>query len=69
MELNKHYISKYIGKTKLIGITHGNLYEIYIIENKHGYDLNIVYDITSKLSLNKMFTYSNENSIKKNWEM
>lgn len=69
MELNKHYFSKYIGNTKLIGITQGNLYEIIITENKRGYDINIVYDITSDIRMNKMFTSSNENSIKRNWEI
>lgn len=69
MELNKHYLSKYIGNTRLIDITKGNIYEIIIFENKHGYDVNILYDVTSDIKINKMFTYSNENSIKRNWEL
>jgi len=69
MELNRHYLSKYIGNTKLIGITKGNIFEIVITENKHGYNVDIVYDVTSNIKIGKMFTYSNENSIKNNWEV
>lgn len=69
MELNKYYLSKYIGKTKLIDITQGNVYEIVISENKHGYNLDILYDVTSDIRVKKMFTYSNESSIRKNWEI
>lgn len=69
MTLNKNLLSKYIGNTKLTGIDKDTIYEIIISENKHGYDLNVLYDTDRKHEVNKMIVYASEKSISHNWEI
>lgn len=70
MVLDKTCLAPYIGDNDTLGLVKGNIYSVVIKQKKHGFELSVYYDATRGHDFVKeCIPYSNENSLKKYWDV
>lgn len=70
MVTDKRLLATYRGGKNSFGFIDGHIYEAIIEEKKRGFELSTYYDTTINHEFVKeCIPYSNENSLKKNWDV
>lgn len=70
MVTDKRLLTKYQGGKNSFGFIDGHIYEAIIEQKKRGFELSSYYDTTINHEFVKEgIPYSNENSLKKSWDV